>query len=64
MKSFEQELTEVLNSHNIDTQSNTADFVLAQYVCRCLEAYKEAVEDRDHLAGIDRGGEVLCRTEG
>jgi len=47
--SFEKELTELINKHSLDSDSNTPDWVLAEYLTNCLRAYKLAVGDRDKI---------------
>lgn len=46
MSDFEAELTILLNRHSLETNSNTPDFILAQYLGRCLEAFHLAVQAR------------------
>lgn len=41
---FIQELTRVLNGHEND--SNTPDFILAEFLTKCLDAWNEAVDKR------------------
>ena len=35
---FESELSVLLNKHSIDSEVNTPDFILAQYLLSCLAA--------------------------
>ena len=44
---FKKELTELINKHSLENESNTPDWILAQYLDRCLGAYELAVGDRD-----------------
>jgi hypothetical protein len=55
MPNLTQELAEVLNRHSIDTQANTPDFVLAQYVVQCINAFAQA---RSHADGLKVKKEV------
>jgi len=41
-----KELAEVLNRNCVENESNTADFILAEYLYDCLEAYKK-IHDRN-----------------
>lgn len=43
---LEQELAELLNSHSVENDSNTPDFILAQYLSACLDAFNDAVRTR------------------
>lgn len=38
-KSFKTELTELLNKHSKEKDSNTPDHILADYLISCLEIY-------------------------
>ena len=39
MEEFAKELEELINKHSIENFSNTPDFILADYLMNCLEAY-------------------------
>lgn len=54
MASFEKELRNLINIHGKDGESNTADFILADFMNACLNAYKSAVADRDVFDARDR----------
>lgn len=43
---FKRELSAILNIHGIDNDCYTADHILADYVCGCLEAFGETMETR------------------
>ena len=47
---FREELEELINRYSKETKSSTPDFVLADYLINCLNAYDRAVEWRDRLA--------------
>jgi hypothetical protein len=49
MPTFEQELTTLINKHSLENQSNTPDYILAQYLQSCLNAYT-----RDTWYGITK----------
>jgi hypothetical protein len=42
-----EELEALMNRYSIENESNTPDFLLAEYVRNCLNAYNEAVRARD-----------------
>ena len=46
---FEQELTALLNRYAVENESDTPDFILAEYLCSCLRAWNAAVKQRDHF---------------
>lgn len=44
---FEKALTELINKHSMENESNTPDYILARYMFTCLYAYRNAVQARD-----------------
>lgn len=40
---FTDGLSKLLNSHSMENASNTPDFILAEYMKSCLDAYNKAV---------------------
>ena len=47
MMTFKKELAELINKHSVDSDSNTPDWVLAEYFISCLISYELAVGARD-----------------
>jgi len=45
--SFLEELTSLINKHSKESESDTPDFLLAQYIEDCLAAYAKVVRARD-----------------
>lgn len=43
---FEKELEELLNRHSAENESDTPDFVLAQYLTSCLLSFSRAEVER------------------
>ena len=43
MKTFQQELEQLINKHNMENGSNTPDYMLADYLVKCLEAYNQII---------------------
>lgn len=43
---LEKDLTDVLNKHSAENDSDTPDYILAKYLIRCLAAYNSAVKER------------------
>ncbi len=54
---FEQAIAAVINSYSKENESDTPDYILAQYVSNCLEAYKKAIMLRDSWFGVDMWAE-------
>lgn len=44
---FRTELTNLINQHSLENESNTPDWILAMYLTNCLAAYDEATNRRD-----------------
>ena len=53
MSTFDQELTTLLNQHSIENDSNTPDFILAQFLLGCLAVFNVAVQQRESFYGRD-----------
>ena len=47
MRTFEEELAEVINRHSVDAECNTPDYVLARYIKDILGAYSKSVKLRE-----------------
>lgn len=45
---FRRELTDAINRHSRENRSDTPDFILAEYLARCLDAFDLATRDRVH----------------
>lgn len=45
---FREELQRLLNRHSMENGSDTPDFVLADYLTDCLEAFDRAVRRRSN----------------
>jgi len=60
---FEQELTELLNRHSIENDSNTPDFILAKYLLSCLETWNRVIELRDRWNVSDKMLKQLVKSE-
>ena len=48
---FREELERLINTHSMENGSGTPDFILAQYLVACLEAYDAAVYRRTQWMG-------------
>ena len=44
---YHKKLTAILNTHNIENDSDTPDFILAQYLEDCLAAFAAATRARE-----------------
>lgn len=43
---FQKELESLINSKSMENGSNTPDFILAEYLTDCLEAFNKATVNR------------------
>jgi len=48
---FKEELTSLINKHSKENGSDTPDWVLANYLCGCLEVFEETVKIRSNWYG-------------
>ena len=48
---FLQELTDLINKHNIESQSNTPDYILADYLNHCLAVFSAITNERARWYG-------------
>ena len=49
---FEEEIATVINRHSREGDSNTPDFILAQYLHDCLRAWNSASNNRERWYGV------------
>lgn len=55
MSEFRKELSGLLNRHDREIWSNTPDFILADFLTRCLEAFDAATRVRTDFWSSDGG---------
>lgn len=61
---FEKELEHLINKHSMENDSDTPDFILAQYMFTCLSAYQNAIKARDKWFGVDMWSENKIKNNG
>ena len=47
MSDLEYKIEEAINLHSLEQYSDTPDFILAQYLRRCLDNFNETMQTRD-----------------
>jgi len=47
MSNFKKELMSLINAHSKETDSDTPDYILADYLVSCLEAFNKTTNARD-----------------
>ncbi len=52
-RGLEKELGSLLNRFSVENESNTPDFILAQYLIGCLQVFTTAVQQRETWHGRD-----------
>lgn len=52
---LEERLKELLNSENREQDSDTPDFILAEYMMACLDAFELASNRREVFYGVELG---------
>lgn len=50
-KEFRDELTSLINRHSMENGSNTPDFILCDYLTKCLENFDNIVSQREKWYG-------------
>jgi hypothetical protein len=53
MNKFERELVTLINRHCMENDSDTPDYMLAEYIVKCLEAFNQTVKRRERWYGRD-----------
>ena len=53
MENFEKELKTLINKYSKENESNTPDWLLAQYLIACLAAFTMATQQRETWYGRD-----------
>ena len=53
MSTFRRTIEEVINCHCKENESNTPDFILANYLCNCLDAFTLATKSRDKWYSVN-----------
>lgn len=51
MDSFKKELEQLINKCSKENESNTPDFILAEYINTCLNAFTDATRAREKWFG-------------
>ena len=61
-RDFREDLEKLINRHSMENGSNTPDFILAEYLISCLQAFDFASRAREEWYGkelhIDNSKEV------
>ena len=50
---FKKELKELINRHSKENESNTPDYILAEYLLACLENFNSTIENRENWHGAE-----------
>lgn len=50
---LEKELSSLLNKYSAESDSNTPDFILAQFMLGCLQSFNTAIQQRETFYGRD-----------
>lgn len=61
IEELQGKLITLLNAHSIENGSDTPDFLLAEYLIRCLEIWNKIVRERDKWHGHESLAERLAR---
>lgn len=58
---FKSELTTLINKHSLENITNTPDYILADYLLNCLEAFYDAIHARNQWHSADSNNNVELR---
>lgn len=61
---FRKELGQLINKHCMENESNTPDFILADYLCDCLVVWNTNVKSKYNWQGRDTNGNPLNKNNG
>ena len=64
MSQLEKRLAELINSECRESDSNTPDFILAEFMTTCLEAFELANNRREVWYGVNLGEKFELDTTG
>lgn len=53
MSDFEKELVSLINSHSLENDSDTPDFLLGCYLMHCLATWNDVTKARDKWFGFE-----------
>lgn len=54
MSKFEDELRTLINQCSVENESNTPDFILAEFIRDCLNCFNRAIEKREKWYGREK----------
>ncbi len=57
-QTFREKLSHAINCHSMENGSNTPDFILAEFLAKCLEAFDAAVQARSTWNGDGNGSSL------
>jgi hypothetical protein len=57
--SFRAELTALINRNSLENGSNTPDYILAEYLMRCLDAFDGATKARCNWYGHEQREDTI-----
>lgn len=65
MSEFKKELEILINKHSIENESDTPDFILANYIAMCLDAYNATIKSRELWYGrnIETKEEIIIENK-
>ena len=53
MSDFKKELEGLINKYSIENESDTPDFILAEYLMGCLKTFNDITKSRDRWYGVN-----------
>jgi hypothetical protein len=56
---FKEKLIVLINYYSLENESDTPDFILAEYLVNCLKAFNESSRAREKWYGKELGKELF-----
>jgi hypothetical protein len=61
---FVRDLEHLINRHSVENESDTPDFILAQYLRGCLDVWDHTIRERDRWYGFKPWPDRDCELPG
>ena len=59
MSNFQKDLAQLINKYCIENESDTPDFMIAEYLDGCLQVYNETITKREEWYGRSKQSQPL-----
>jgi len=63
MEDFKKELEVLINKHSMENDSNTPDYILAEYLTDCLMVFNKTTQIRNDWYGKEEKNNIFFKEE-